>query len=443
MIGKDILGIHLGAEAVQYVSVAKGMRGFSPRRPASGMGAEGRLVGSGTSALKDLLERIPPARGRRIHLVLPRDHFFVREMELPAMPPEEALAAVESALPLHAHLPPDRIYYDILFSRFRKGRVHALVIYAERGRIDPLRQLFADTGHLAGLKGIFPAFVGMGAWMAARGHDLPAGIVFAGEGRQELSLHGPKGPILSMTFPEGEAAHAMALARVARDYPEAEGRIHVLSGEGEGLPEARKDPLARLPGPQENLAVAAVAPALLGAQVPAVDPSPAAVKVMKPLRILIPLALLGALACYGLTERMERRITDEKVAMTALTAEVRGLRKKLEPLEAHRKALKTADKFRKDVGDFMGERPALYDDINGIAKLVPEGTWFSSLNFKGGVLTLKGRSGDALKVLDVLRSSGLFRQVRLRGTVSRRPSGEERFSLSITLKDKGRGEVNP
>ncbi len=437
MINREILGIYLGEERLHYACVVKGAGRFSDRRPAEGYEAAGSMEASGPSALRRLLTGIAPARGRRIHLALPRNLFFARDLTFPAMPLEEALVAVESALPLHCHLPLEEIYYDILVSRFRKGKLNLLVLYAARSQIDLYRTIFRDTGHLNSLKGIFPVSAGVGAWLAINGHTLPAGIV-SREGEEfELAVYGSKGILFSMAGPadDGGAGLRMVVAGATTRFPEVENRIFHLSGEGgQRLPASPGDRLAKLPGIDENPAVAAISVALAGWQPVCVDPAPPKVAAAKPLRILIPLALAAALACYGFTVRLDRSIAVQEKKVAALASEVRSLAKKLEPLEVHRTALKTADKFRKDVNDFMAERPSLFSRINSIAKLVPAGTWFSSLNFKNGVITLKGQSGDALKVLEELRKSVLFGQVKLRGTVSRRPTGEERFSLTIKLK---------
>lgn len=437
MINREILGIYLGEERLHYACVVKGAGRFSGRRPGEGRKAVDSIETSGPSALKELLAGISPARGRRILLALPRDLFFARDLTFPAMPPEEALEAVQSALPLHCHLPLDEIYYDIVVSRFRKGKLNLLVLYAPRGEIDRYRTIFRDTGHLDSLKGIFPVSVGIGAWLAMNGYSLPAGIVSSGAEEFEFAVYGRKGMLFSMTGPAdaGGAGLRMVTAGAVAKFPEVENRIYHLSGEGgQNLPAPSGDRFGKLPGIGENLAVAVISPALAGWQPVSVDPAPPKVKTVKPLRIIIPLALAAALACYGFTVRLERNISVQEKKVAALASEVKGLAKKLEPLEAHRKALKTADKFRKDVNEFMSERPSLFGQINAIAKLVPEGTWFSSLNFKNRVITLKGQSGDALKVLEDLRKSDLFGQVKLRGTVSRRPTGEERFSLTIKLK---------
>ena len=116
------------------------------------------------------------------------------------------------------------------------------------------------------------------------------------------------------------------------------------------------------------------------------------------------------------------------------------MQQKVRPLEKVRDALKKTESLSADIDDFIRLRPRLFSCYNEISRLVPEGTWFSRSNLQGAELTLQGQSRDALKIVESLRASPLFEQVKLAGSVSRAPSGVEQFSLILRLKDV---EANP
>jgi Tfp pilus assembly protein PilN len=130
----------------------------------------------------------------------------------------------------------------------------------------------------------------------------------------------------------------------------------------------------------------------------------------------------------------------ESVLVSAMKEETQQLQQRVRPLEKTRDALKKAESLSADIEDFIRLRPRLFSCFNEIARLVPEGTWFSRSSFQGAELTLHGQSRDALKVMESLRTSAMFDQVKLAGSVSRNPAGTEQFSLTIRLKDV---EANP
>ncbi len=118
---------------------------------------------------------------------------------------------------------------------------------------------------------------------------------------------------------------------------------------------------------------------------------------------------------------MNHSIERESVSVSAMKAETQQLQQRIRPLEKTRDALKKAKSLSGDIDDFIRLRPRLFSCFNEIARLIPEGTWFSRSNFQGAELTLQGQSRDALKVMESLRTSPLFDQVKLVGSVSRSP----------------------
>jgi len=88
--------------------------------------------------------------------------------------------------------------------------------------------------------------------------------------------------------------------------------------------------------------------------------------------------------------------------LSVLALENKKLKKRLVPLEKRRQLDKKAESLLRDIDDFLRQRPRFYSLLNDIADRIPEGTWFSSLVYRKGKLTLRGRSPDALKVVESL-----------------------------------------
>jgi hypothetical protein len=128
-------------------------------------------------------------------------------------------------------------------------------------------------------------------------------------------------------------------------------------------------------------------------------------------------------------------ISSHRKKINILNAEIVELKKELEPVEQNRKTYREAGRILEDTREFMKTKPGLFSHINEVARCVPGDTWFSHFDYKDGLMTFKGESPDALKVIEALRTSGMFAQVNLKGSVNRNKTGAERFGLTIKLKD--------
>jgi len=225
---------------------------------------------------------------------------------------------------------------------------------------------------------------------------------------------------------------------VAARYPEVGERFFSFSGSEaklSDLPVPAVDHCFSLPPVQENPAVAALAPVLAGQQPVCVDERPVKLKQVHPLPWLLLIAVLLSLLCGGLSWRA--RVVDRTLQqeLSVLNLENKKLKNRLSPLEKRHKLGKKAQAMLKDIDDFLQQRPRFYRLLNDMAERIPEGTWFSSLVYRKGQLTLRGQSSDALKVVESLRESKFFSEVKLRGTVNKSRGQVERFSLVLQLKE--------
>ncbi len=432
----EILGMYCG-ERLFYAGLKRGLVGsWQPKPVFPGFDSWGDVSQSGPAGLKRLLSRIPPTAGRAIYLALPRHYFFMRNLELPPMSREDALAAVEASLPVSAHLPLAEIYYDIHLCPLADRRVHGLLIYARRQDIDPFLEAVSSTGHQRELEGLFPYIIGLGAWLARQGYVLPLALVEVQEGERELGVFARNGTLYGASVAELESS--LWQQNLLVRYPELKERFFSVAGGDETLPvipDPAVDHCFSLPPVQENPAVAALAPVLAGWQPVCVDERPVKLKQVHPLPWLLLIAVLLSLLCGGLSWRA--RVVDRSLRqeLAVLNLENKKLKKRLTPLEKRYKLGKKAQAVLKDIDDFLRQRPRFYSLLNDMAARIPDGTWFSSLVYRKKKLTLRGRSPDALKVVESLRESKFFSEVKLRGTVSKSGGQMENFSLVLQLKE--------
>jgi hypothetical protein len=460
---KNLIGLHLEKEQLYYVSLTWTRNGWSATRPSKDLEPCGTVQGTSPSSLKQFLEwqtvlplvdksAIP--RQRVYYLTLPRSFFSVRDLQLPAMPMEDALASVENSLPVCCHLPVDEIYYDIQICRTQQGAMNALIVYAPRDDMDVFLNIFRETGQLDFLGGIFPQSIGIGAWLSLQGYPMPMGLVLSTDETSELAVYQKNGCLFSGAFPVPQGSDAQgpdaqgsdARGSDERDLTLASAKArtqglneNVFSLDGDGfppLPEPVTNCLAPLPLVTENPGIGAVAPVLSSQQEISIHGHSPKLKSFRPARLAVPLLLILGLMIFFMSWHAWRELRSHQEEVESLKAELSTLKNKLEPMELARKTVKNRATVFKDVNTFIHTRPALFSRLNEIARNLPEGTWFSQFNYRDGSMTLRGQGPDALKVIESLRSSGVGERVDLEGTVNKDATGTERFALVIKLKDR-------
>ena len=440
MVIKELVGIYLEKDVLHYCGAIRTVSSWAMAISGSSMEPSGVIPGQAPATLRELLQRVSPRPGRRFFLALPRSRFFIRDIQLPPVPMEDALMSVQSMLPVTCHLPLDDIFHDICFCRMPDGKVNALVIYALRREISPVLDIFRETGHEKSLAGLFPLSLGIGAWLSHQQYEMPMAFVVPNENSSgELAIYHQAGCVYSMslqnawTHDEAAAGMESVLARFNLPADSLYGLEH--SDNCLSLPVPPQNKLSWLPSIQQNLGVAALSVDLSGKQRIFLNGSLSRVQVFRPWKLFVPAFCVLSVLLALWTVNLNHAVGHGKQSVAEMKDEVQQVQQKVRPLEKVRDVLKKTESLSADIDDFIRLRPRLFSCFNEIAKLIPEGTWFSRSNIQGAEMTLQGQSRDALKFVESLRTSPLFEQVKLAGSVSRAPSGVEQFSLTLRLKD--------
>ena len=436
---KNILGLYVDRESLHYLSVVKGLSGYRLKNPGLGYGAFGKKQGNGFALLKGVLKEISPDRSREIYLALPRSMIFARTIDLPAMPLEDALLSIKSSIGIYSHLEPGTFYYDIHVSQCTGEGVKTILFYASKTDIDKFQKIFSDTGHGGALKGIFPVSYGLVPLAAGKETaQAHTGFRLDGDDISEVCVCRENKLVLTMTAPLHEDEVAVLQQSVISRFSGLETHFFDItadhdSGFGNNVPKR----LSFLPSVHENMAVGAVAPSLSKIQQISVDDQPVRIKFVHPIRYILPFICLLVLALYSMTNRIDADVQKAEKEFNELKTRVVQLENRLDPLKKKIETLKKAASFKEDVKKIIKTKPRLYSVINEIAVLIPEGTWFPGFSYHDGKVVLRGRGDDALKTVELLRSSDLFGNVSLKGSVNRAASGDERFTIALELKRYG------
>ncbi|MBF0257892.1 MAG: PilN domain-containing protein [Desulfamplus sp.] len=496
MIKKKILGIYADRDSLHYVSVGKGISGYALKSPGHGHGSHKTSHGNGYTLLRSFLTELPVDSSRDIYLALSRAEIFIREIDIPAMPVEDALMSIKNSLAIYSHLEPDSIYYDVIVSDQNGGSFHALLVYASKDEMEKYRKLFSETGHGTSLKGIFPLSYGVCALIDDGALSDGETVSLIQDDIIEIFVRSGKTLVFSMSCPvDAEDEKKMILSAASNKFPQFKEMVNELSSDscpskytdqkiakkselgltktelgrketelGSGWTaeqksqreitgkdsnnrgskkydrtkdrqaKGKKRTLSYLPHFSTNRASAAVAPFITKIQQISLDEQPVKINIIHPFRYILPFLCVLIAILYFVTDKANTASIEAKSQLNEITQQVTALENDLEPLQNKIDTLKKASRFKTDVQEFMQTRPALYTVINEIASLVPDGTWFANFTFNNSGITLRGTGRDALKTVESLRSSKLFDNVILRGSVNRRPNGDESFTLAIDIK---------
>ena len=440
IIPRDIIGLYLERDRVQYCTVRRTVTGLSLRQPGRELAAQGTIEGVDYSCLRKFLEGLLPNAKFEMVVALSRETFFVRDMRLPPMDLEEAWWSVQNNLAVYCHLPPEDIYHDVLLSQSEAGHINALVFYALRKEIDKILDIFDQTGKRHLLKRVIPFSLGVYVWLQMQGYSMPLKLILPPQGETyELGIYSKEGFLYSAAWPlaEGGSVSPLVLEGLAAKFGQLDGQPYFLGPQGSPiLPGPDSDKLGPLPSISENAGVAAIAGALWRKRQISLDGRPTKIRRFRVWYLVLPLCIvLGFMLGYW-TWQSYKEVSFASARVKAARSEVKRLNDRIKPLEEELQRLKKSRNLFKDVETYVKGKPDLYKAINEIAALVPEGTWFSYLTYDRGKITLRGTSEDALEVLKSLRKSEMFKEVKLVGSVSRNRFDNERFRIVMELSSE-------
>ena len=356
-------------------------------------------------------------------------------MQFPELPLDDVRDSVVNNLEIYSHLPVDEIYYDVLFSKDEGNEINALLFYALRKKLDIYINQLMETGHYNSLECIFPFSYGAGPWhfgLKIKSRDnlkvtRKKGLVIHYKDSTELAIYSGMSCIDSFlldTSCEKEKQDKI-MQDILADHDMSEDQItckntHTITD---------NDFL------NENMGGVALAPAFSGMQPVSVDENLPRIKLFKPLKLLFPLFILLAALMTYMTMTIQNEIKVNQKNLAGVKQEIMALEKEIDPILQAKTALKRAAEYKGDVEDFVLSKPPLFSYINDLARIVPGNTWFAHLSYKPGIISMQGEGEDVLKVVESLRTSDKYKEVKLKGSVSRTKEGKDKFMIDLVLKD--------
>jgi len=429
LIYKQYMGIYINESDIQCTSYYKIFPGVLPGKKGIIKSALPEVSKDSFSHfnLKNVLDLVKPSKRRRIYISLPRNYFFVRQVKFPELPIEDVRDSMVNSLEIYSHLPVEEIYYDVLFTKLSNHEINALLYYVPRKKLDLFINQFRETGHYDSLEGIFPFSHGAGPWYFNGKFIDKQGLVIQYKDSIELAIYSGASCIDSFLLDtsNGKETREKMIQDIMEDHDMSRDQVAYKS--------------AHTPTENnflnENMGGVALAPAFYGMQPIRVDEKQPRIKVFKPWKFFLPLLiLLGVLMGY-MTLDIQDKIEIKQKELAGIKQKITALEKEIDPILKAKSALKRAAEYKGDVEDFVLSKPPLHTYINELARIVPENTWFAHLSYKAGIISMQGEGDDVLKVVESLRISDKYKEVKLKGAVSRTKAGKDKFRIDLILKD--------
>ncbi|HJQ74366.1 MAG TPA: PilN domain-containing protein [Gaiellaceae bacterium] len=446
----DGLGIYVGAHEValahvvkRFFTVALRHAATSPLPPASRPGERRQALAQAVLAFAGE-NRIDT---RRAYLCLPRTEAACNRILLPAAARENLAQVLEYEIEHLVPLPKDQVYFDYSMRPLGEDRLEVLLTCIPREVVRVHLEALEDA--FVRPRGIVLTSTAIADYLAfCRGEsDVPLGLVIGGEETVELALLNKGRLVASQLLPASRAAAPAELSRslarqLADGFVSAEDvqlyRWELGNGGGPGLPAIGEGDLGgiaagRLEAPAEFFerpergllpAVGAALDAVREGTVP-VNLLPAEGRRRSDeglsLATVVMVAVLGVLLLvWGVSalvkdELLRRQVRDEIAAVEPQVRQVKHLQDEI------------AD-MRRQLDVIGGPERHVTQLLKELSEVVPGDAHLTSLNLRGGRLTLDGFARSASDLISPMEKSKFFKNVNFTSPITK-TGDKERFAL--------------
>jgi len=383
--------------------------------------------------------RIPNSR---VYLTLPNTLGVIRDLEFPV----EVASKLRSAVALQVeNLSPwamEEIYWDCIYETPKKGArtIVGHVAIIPRAALDPWIALFRSAGLAlmgASLSSLSWAHGASALWVASVQATMILGVeeeyvegALVRNGRLHPITNSGNDPAALL---QSSASQLLRTGRV--DSTESvrvivHGILNVETGvEPVPLPiEAASQSAGQSFG--------AIASALLG-----ITPSgfrsnliPVGERRRRNHLRLAPTYAFGVLLlALGLMSWM--REPYQQLSYSArLDQEIHRLAPDVRSVADQEKQLNRLSDRLKALDGLLGGRDANLEALRELARVLPPATWLNSYQYQDGVISISGYSQSAAALQKLLEDSPVFRDAQFTSSITRDPSGKDRFVIKTTIE---------
>lgn len=377
----------------------------------------------------------------RVYLSLPFSAGAVRQVDFPAQVADKIAPALGLQIDTLSPWPADEIYWSFSATKPSRGAktIRATVAIVPRAALDSWVLLLKRAG--LPLSGASIATV-------ARAHGA---VVFWGPSQQTLILSFEGSAVEgALTFDgalhsaSAEGPDTSQAARQVVDRLLALGRVDQTESVkllAQGIPpegveaDIRAVPLERATSSATER-FGAVAAALLGLKRSSFDVNlvPLSLRHRYNRMLLVPTIVLAVVALVLGVAWLARESYQNFRYAAQLDAEIRTIMPLVRDVSEQESALNGLGQRLQVFNAHVRGRDQNLEALRELAKLLPDGTWINSYSYQGGEITFAGLSDGASQLQKSVEDSPLFKDAQWTSSITKDPSGKDRFSLKAVLE---------
>jgi len=163
---------------------------------------------------------------------------------------------------------------------------------------------------------------------------------------------------------------------------------------------------------------------------------PADLRYRESRRRLIPAFALGTLVILMGMALFLREPYQSALYASQLDAEIGKISPKVKEVAAQEKELDQLSQRYRALSSQLLNRDHVLEAIGELARILPSSTFLTNYSYQDGAITISGFAQSASEIQNLLEGSPLFKGVEFTNSVTREPTGKDRFTLKMVLEDQ-------
>ncbi len=391
-------------------------------------------------AVQDLFKarRIPSSN---VYLSLPRDQGIVRQIQLPTDIKRKLPDVVKLQVETLSPWPAAEIYWDFSTETPKKDQklVTITIVIIPRTSVDPWITFFKAAG--VPLSGATLSSVAQGHGICALFNTATPTIVLRREQSYTEGVLVHDRRLAAFTGPSTDNSTApilidRLLSAAKLSSSEVSRLIVCGSVDASSLGTNPVLPLEEAT-PESAQSFGSIAASLLPLKETALKSNlvPSDLRYRESRRRLIPAFTLAFLSIAMGAALLLREPYQNNVYASQLDAEIRKISPRVKEVAEQEKELDQLLQRYRALTSQMQNRDHVLETLGELARTLPNSTFLASYSYQDGTITISGFAQSASEIQNLLESNSLFKGVEFTNSVTREPSGKDRFTLKMVLEN--------
>jgi general secretion pathway protein L len=151
-------------------------------------------------------------------------------------------------------------------------------------------------------------------------------------------------------------------------------------------------------------------------------------------RLITPI-VMGALCIMAGIALFLREPYQSAIYASQLDAEIRKISPKVKEVAEQEKELDQLSKRYRVLSSQIQNRDHVLETVGELARVLPGSAFLTNYSYQDGTITISGFAQSASEIQNLIEGSPFFKGVEFTNSVTREPSGKDRFTLKMLLEE--------